>query len=278
MTPTPSTPDPVVTDIDDHVASVCINRPEKRNALDTTTFAALGDIAESLADDKSVRAVVLHGAGSAFCAGLDLSLFRAFAEESAGGERPFADPQSPGSGRRNPGSGQRIVKALRAIPVPVIASVQGPAIGGGLQLALGADIRIAGPEALFSAREIHYGITLDMGGTQLLPDLVGPDRAIEMMMTGRPVDAEEALRIGLATQLADEPLESAFELARTIAGWNPDAVAATKHLVQLSRRATVEEGMAAELDFMAGNIGGPNQTEAVQAFFEQRPPRFDDRS
>ncbi len=268
---------PVLLDVAGHVATVCLNRPEKRNALDEASFAGLVDATETLIDAPGVRAVVLRGAGSAFCAGLDLSMFQAFAAESAAGERPFGDPDKPGSGRRNPGTGQRIIRAIRRIPVPVIAAVQGPAIGGGLQLALAADIRIAGPGARFSAREIEYGLTLDMGGTQLLPRLVGRDRALEMMVTGRYVDTDEALSMGLVTSAADDPVAAAHELAESIAGRNPDAIAATKRLIEMSEHAPVAEGMTVELEVMAANIGGANQTEAVAALFAGRPPAFGDR-
>jgi enoyl-CoA hydratase/carnithine racemase len=268
----------IIVESVDGVASICLNRPDKRNALNDALFDALVAVTESMIADRQIRAVVLLGAGPAFCAGLDLSLFRSFADESQAGERPFGDPNEPGSGRRVPGRGQRIVNALRRIPVPVIAAVHGAAIGGGLQLALGADIRIAGPAAQFAAREIEYGITLDMGGTQLLPRAIGPDRALELIVSGRIVDMDEALRIGLATVGAPDPVAAAFSMASVIAGRSPDAIALSKQLVRMADASPVEDGMAAELDVMAANIGSRNQNEAVRALFERRAPQFVDRS
>lgn len=269
--------EPVLLAIDSGVADLRLNRPDKRNALDDATFAGLIRATDALVADRNIRAVVLRGEGQAFCAGLDFASFRAFAAESEAGERPFGDPGRPGSGRREPGRGQRIVKNLRAIAAPVIAAIQGPAIGGGLQLALGADLRLVGASAVLSAREIQYGITLDMGGTQLLPRLVGSDRALEMIVTGRMVGAAEAVAIGLATALHDDPVAAAFAMAAMISDRSPDAVSLSKRLVRLAETATVDEGMAIELDVMARNIGRRNQVEAVTAFFDKRDPAFVER-
>ena len=266
--------DRVLVSVADGVAEIVLNRPDKRNALDDPLFAALIAATEQLADDREARAVVLTGAGGAFCAGLDFASFASFANEGERGERPFGDPGRAGSGRRNPGTGLRIVQNLRSMRVPVIAAIDGPAIGGGLQLALACDIRIAGPTARLAAKEIDFGITLDMGGTQLLPRLIGADRAMELILSGRVVAADEAYRLGLVTTTADDALAAARDLATSIAGRNPEAVAATKALVRNAERMAPEEGAKAELEMLAWNVGRPNQREATAAYFEKRSPVY----
>ena len=164
----------------------------------------------------------------------------------------------------------------RELAVPVIAAVHGAALGGGFQLALGADIRIVAPDAQLGVFEIRWGIVPDMCGTQLLPPLVGPDVAKELMFTSRLVSGDEAKEIGLATRVADDPRAAAFELAGEIAGRNPDAIKVIKRLVDLSWGMPLVEGLRAEHDLTEDIIGSPNQIEAVRANLEQRPGNFVD--
>jgi enoyl-CoA hydratase/carnithine racemase len=255
--------------IADGVADVRLNRPEKLNALDMALFTALAETAAALADTPAVRVVVLSGAGRSFCAGLDLTAFSAM----AAGERwcPADDPTTTGADGRS--LGQRAVLAWYDLPVPVIAAVRGHALGGGLQLALGADIRLAAPDATFSVYEINWGLTPDMAGTQLLPRLVGPDVAAELTYTGRTVEAAEADRIGLVTRLVEDPLAAARALAARIAAVNPDAVRASKGLLRQAH-GPIEDGLAAERAAMAAIMGSPNQREAAAAGLEKREPRF----
>ena len=261
--------DRVVYTIANGVADVRLNRPEKLNALDMAMFTALAETAAGLADTPEVRAVVLSGEGRSFCAGLDLSAFSSM----AAGERwrPADDPTTTGADGRS--LGQRAVMAWHDLPVPVIAAVRGHALGGGLQLALGADIRIAAPDAVLSVFEINWGLTPDMAGTQLLPRLVGPDVAAELTWTGRRVDAAEADRIGLVTRVVDDPLAAAHALAARIAAVNPDAVRAAKGLLEKAH-GPLEEGLTAERNTMAAIMGSPNQREAAAAGLEKRKPRF----
>jgi len=261
--------DRVQVTMDRGVADVRLVRTDKMNALDDAMFAALVETGEALKNDKSVRAVVLSGAGRSFCAGLDLTAFSAM----AAGERwrPADDPTTTGADGRS--LGQRAVLAWYDLPVPVIAAVRGHALGGGLQLALGADIRLAAPDAVFSVFEINWGLTPDMAGTQLLPRLVGPDVAAELTYTGRTVDAAEADRIGLVTRLVDDPLAAAHTLAARIAAVNPDAVRASKSLLRRAH-GPMEDGLAAERTAMAAVMGSPNQREAAAAGLEKREPRF----
>ncbi len=266
----------VTVQIRDGVADVRLNRPEKINALDPAMFAALGAAGDRLADDPTVRAVVLSGEGRGFCAGLDFSSFQAMAGE----DRPtIADVAGEANPGRRPGlgnRGQHAVWVWAELPVPVIAAVHGVALGGGLQIALGADLRIVAPDARLSVLEIRWGLTPDMTGTYVLPRLVGPDVAKELTWTGRMVEGEEAVRLGLATRVADEPRKEALALAATIAEANPHAVRSAKALLGASLERGAAEQFAAEEQAIGALIGTPNQAEAVRAYFEKRPPVYAD--
>lgn len=254
------------------VADVRLTRPEKRNALDPAMFAALIDAGATVAADTSVRVVVLSGEGPDFCAGLDLASFR----DLARGERPSATVSLPPADGPARATGQRAVHAWQELPVPVIAAVQGNALGGGLQLALGADIRLVTPDASLGVLEVLWGLVPDMTGTQVLPGLVGRDVAMELTLTGRRVDGTEAVALGLATRTAPDPRAAALALATEIAGRNPHAVRWTKRLLGMAGRADLATGFAAEQEAMAELIGSPNQAEAVAARFASRPPDFTD--
>ena len=263
----------VAVTIEGGVADVRLARPEKRNALDPAMFAGLVSTGLALHEDPTVRVVVLSGDGPDFCAGLDFGSFRAMAD----GGRPSAAVALPPSDGPARATGQRAVHVWSSLAVPVIAAVAGNALGGGLQIALGADLRIVAPDAVLSVFEIHWGLVPDMTGTQVLPDLVGRDVAKELTLTGRRVSGTEAVRLGLATRCADDPRAAALALAREIAGRNPDAVRWAKHLLDLGGRVDAATGFAAEQDAMAELIGSANQAEAVAARFAQRDPAFTDR-
>jgi len=269
----------VVTTVTDHVADVRLNRPGSLNAVDDAMFTALIETAARLRADESVRAVVLSGEGRGFCAGLDVTAFRAMREEGAGWRRPDADAAAAAIADVDGlilGRAQRAVLIWTTIPVPVIAAVHGAAVGLGLQLALGADIRMVAPDAKLGALEINWGLAPDAGGTQLLPRLIGPDRAMELCATGRLVTGREAAEIGLVTRLADDPRAAAAELARQIAARNPQAIRSVARLVRLGAQERWQEGLIAERDEMSHNVGSPNQREAVAAAMEKRPPVFTD--
>jgi enoyl-CoA hydratase/carnithine racemase len=262
----------VTMTVSDGVADVRMARPEKRNALDMAMFVGLITVGERLKSEPGVRAVVLSGEGPDFCAGLDFDSFRAMRD----GERrsPQVDlPPGDGPARA---AGQRAAYVWTEIPVPVIAAVSGNALGGGLQIALGADMRIVAPDARLSVLEIRWGLVPDMTGTQVLPELVGRDVAKELTFTGRVVRGDEAVALGLATRVDPDPRGSALELARSIAARNPHAIRAAKRLLDLAGRVNLEAGFAAEQREIAGLIASPNQAEAVAAEFERRAPRFTD--
>jgi enoyl-CoA hydratase/carnithine racemase len=262
----------VTVEIADGVADVRLARPEKRNALDPAMFAGLVNAGERLRNEPGVRVVVLSGEGPDFCAGLDFGSFKAMRD----GERLSATADVPPSDGPAKGVGQRAAHVWTSLPVPVIAAVTGNALGGGLQIALGADIRIVSPDAVLSVFEVRWGLIPDMTGTQVLPELVGRDKAKELTFTGRRVSGTEAVEIGLATRSSDTPRETALAMAREIAGFNPHAVRAAKRLLESSGRVPIEVQLAAEQTEIGALIGSENQKEAVAASFEKRPPQFTD--
>ncbi len=279
--------DRVTIEVTDGVADVRLSRPDKLNALDRAMFEALVDAGDQVAADRRVRAVVLSGEGRGFCAGLDLASFAAMAEPAS---EPASDAGQPDAGQ--PGAGgsitdrmpgritnlfQQAVYTWTEQAVPVIAAVHGVAFGGGIQLALGADLRIVHTEARLSVMEIRWGLLPDMTGAQVLPRIVGLDVAKELVFTGRQVSGEEAARIGLATRVSETPLEDALALAHQIAGRNPDAVRGAKALLDAAGTRPLLESFVEESRLMEGLIGSPNQMEAVRAELEGRTPTFADR-
>lgn len=270
--------DRVQIEIDGGVAHVRLDRPDKMNALDQAMFLAVAEAGERVGADASVRAVVLSGAGRAFCSGLDFGSFQAMADggnDSRGGTDDGASLGAIGeTGDRITHLGQQVAHVWQEVPVPVIAAVHGVALGGGCQIALGADIRICAPDARFSVLEVKWGLIPDMTGTWMLPRLVGLDVAKELTFTGRMVDGPEAVSLGLATRVADDPLDAALALAREIAGKSPEAVRAAKRLLNASGTVPIAEQFAAERAEIGRLIGSPNQVEAVMAGFEKREPRF----
>jgi enoyl-CoA hydratase/carnithine racemase len=261
----------VTCTIDGGVADVRLNRPEKMNALDPAMFAAIVETGERLAADRSVRAVVLSGEGRAFCAGLDMGAFRQMAEKSGLDGDLAARDESRITNR-----GQQTAYVWFSMPAPVIAAVHGVAFGGGLQIAVGADIRIVAPDAQLSLMEARWGLNPDMTGTQLLPRLVGLDVAKELTFTARIVSGMEAVALGLATRAAEDPRGEALRLARDIAAKNPHAIRGSKALLNLAGTVSLAEGFRAEERTIRSLIGSPNQVEAVKANLEKRAPSFVD--
>ena len=269
--------DRVTLSVDDRgIADVRLNRPDKRNALDGAMFLALRDAGERLKSEPGVRVVVLSGAGESFCAGLDFSGFQSMA--GGGGADSAATDGNPGA--ISPGSithlGQQVCWVWQELPMPVLAAVHGHALGGGMQLALGADLRFVHPETKLSVREVHWGLVPDMTGTLFLSSLVRPDVAKELTFTARIVSGREAGELGLATHVTETPYEDAMALAGEIAGRSPDAVRGAKELFNRLVNADAAEQFAEERRVIGGLIGTPNQVEAVMANFENRPPKFTD--
>jgi enoyl-CoA hydratase/carnithine racemase len=274
--------DRVTISVDERgIADVRMNRPEKRNALDGAMFAGLRDAGEQLKARPGVRVVVLSGEGASFCAGLDFSSFDAMAsgERGGGAERASSESDEAPS-NLTPGGithlGQQVAWVWQELPMPVIAAVHGHALGGGIQIALGADIRFVHPDTQLSVREVHWGLVPDMTGTLFLSRLVGIDVAKELTFTARIFSGTEAGRIGLATHVTETPRDDAMALAAEIAGRSPDAVRGAKALLNRLANADAGEQFAEERRVIGGLIGTPNQVETVKANFEQRPPVYTD--
>jgi enoyl-CoA hydratase/carnithine racemase len=264
--------DRVTCKVDGGVADVRLNRPDKINALDPAMFEALVETGDALKKDPSVRAVVLSGEGRGFCAGLDFGSFQQMADSSK--RTGVADLTRREGGIAN--RGQQAAYVWFEMPAPVIAAVHGACLGGGFQIAMACDIRIVAPDVKMSVLEVRWGLSPDMTGTQLMPRVVGLDVAKELTFTGRMVEGDEAVRIGLATRVSDAPLDDALVLAHEIAGKSPQAVRGAKTLLNLAGTVSLEKGFKEEERTIRGLIGTPNQVEAVTAYFEKRAPNFTD--
>lgn len=255
--------------IDDHVAEVMLNRPDKYNALDLDTFSALDEAARSLAGENSVRAVVLHGAGENFCAGIDISVLQ------GEGGRIGAALLDPVEG--SPANiFQRAAYAWRELPVPVICALQGVTFGGGFQIAMGADLRYAAPGTTFSIMESKWGIIPDMSISTTLRNILPPDRVKELAWTAGVFTAEEALQWGVVTAVEDDPLAAARQMASAIRGKSPDAIRRIKRLVNEAWHLSEEDSLALEAELQLQLLGKRNQVEAVRANLEKREPQFVD--
>ncbi|HEY8614630.1 crotonase/enoyl-CoA hydratase family protein [Phenylobacterium sp.] len=267
--------DRVTVDIKDGVADVRLVRTDKMNALDNAMFEALVEAGESLKSNKDVRAVVLSGDGRAFCAGLDMGNFSQMASgERKGGQRSV-DELTKGRTPAGANRAQQCCYVWREVPVPVIAAVHGVAFGGGFQLALGADLRFVTRDAKLAVLEIKWGLVPDMAGIVLMRGLIRDDVARELTWSGRIFSGEEAVQMGLATRVCDDPRADALALAAEIAAKNPDAIRAGKRLLNLAQSdASVSEIFLEETREQVALIGAPNQVEAVKANMEKRAPVF----
>ncbi|HEX4010716.1 MAG TPA: crotonase/enoyl-CoA hydratase family protein [Solirubrobacteraceae bacterium] len=254
--------------VDEHVAVVTLTRPDKHNALDIPMFDQIVAAAQRLATEPGIRAVVLHGEGPSFCSGLDVVSIMA-----AGGGMDGLTDRVHGE---VPNWFQRAAHDWLALPMPVIAALHGTCFGGGLQIALGADIRVAAPDARLSVMEVKWGLVPDMSISRTLPRLVGIDVAKELTFTGRVFDGVEAQRLGVVTRVAADPLAAARELADEIAARSPDAVRAAKRLYEESWTGPPEQTLALEAELQLGLIGSPNQLAAVSAGFTKEPAQFVD--
>lgn len=255
---------------EDGVADVRMVRADKMNALDDAMFEALIAVGKEIAANNKVRAVVLSGEGRAFCSGLDFSRFQAMKK---GALRVNDEREALGPAKV---MAQQTPFVWTWLPVPVIAAVHGFAFGGGCQVAMGADIRIVHPETQMSLMEMKWGLIPDMTGTQQIAGLVRRDIAKELVYTGKIVNGAEAVEIGLATRLSDNPYDDAMALAKEIASKSPHAVRQAKVLMEMSGRVPLEEGFDAEQVAIRSLIGTPNQSEAVSANLEKRAPKFID--
>lgn len=257
------------------VADVKLTRADKRNALDAEMFLAIAEAGERLKTEAGVRVVVLSGDGPSFCAGLDLSSMARIGESKPSDGGANGSPGAMADGRITH-LAQQICWVWQEVPVPVIAAVHGHALGGGIQLALGADIRIVHPDTKMSVREVYWGIVPDMTGTFVLSKLVRPDVARELTFTARVFDGREANELGLVTRLSETPYDDAMSMAADIAGRSPGAVRGAKELFNRLYHDGAAEHFEAERAAISAQVGTPNQAEAVLAGMEKREPNFVD--
>jgi enoyl-CoA hydratase/carnithine racemase len=258
----------VRVEVADHVATVTLNRPDKHNALDVPMLDGILAAAEQLAGESGVRAVVLHGAGPSFCSGLDVAGVMASSPDGTAITQRLHEPA--------PNYFQRAGYEWIRLPMPVIAAIHGNCLGGGLQVALGADIRIATPDARLSVMEAKWGLVPDMSITRTLPRLVGIDVAKELTFTARVLSGEEGARLGVVTRCSEDPLAAAQSLAAEIAARSPDAVRAAKRLFNEAWTGSPEETLSLEAALQEKLIGSPNQIAAVAAGFTKEPAEFVD--
>ena len=263
--------DRVAVSVADHVATVTLSRPDKHNALDRAMFEGIAAAAEEVGTTPGVRAVVLHGDGPSFCSGLDVASFLA---DGPNGFDILLDRQGP----RQANLAQRVATDWLDLPFPVIAAIHGNCFGGGLQIALGADIRIAAPDAALSVMEARWGLVPDMGITQTITRLMPIDVAKELTFTARRVSGEEARELELVTRVAADPLAAAQELAAEIAGRSPDAVRAAKRLYEETWPRPAENALELETELQRSLMGSPNQLEAVRSGMAKEPASFADPS
>lgn len=260
----------VLSQINDQgIATVSLNRPDKMNALNFAMFEDIYSTGQSLKDNKNVRVIVLHGQGKAFCSGLDLSVF-------SSGELGKAPLGSNEIGKA-PNFYQKVAWIWKQIPVPVIAALHGYCFGGGLQIALGADLRYAHPETKLSVMERKWGMIPDMSGTQTLRDLVRLDIAKELTFTGRVVSGNEAEKLGLVTAVAKDPLKKALQVAEDIASTSPDTSVYAKQLFEQTWHGDSEHGLLMEETLQSHLIGSENQLECVFSNMQKRPGKFKNR-
>lgn len=252
----------VRVELRDAVALVTLTRADKHNGMDLAMLEAVRGAARKLCKDRAVRAVILQGDGPSFCAGLDVKVVFGSRRAAATG---FAALWSPVRNRFQDWS-----MDWRDVPAPVIACIHGNCFGAGIQLALGADIRIATPDAKISVMESKWGLIPDMGGAALLRELVPLDVAKELAMTGRILSGHEAHGLGLVTHVAADPMAQALKLAAELATRSPDAVAAAKFLMQDAWGGGESRALSAERRWQRRLLGSRNQRIAVARNLEKK--------
>ena len=246
----------------DGIATVTVNRPDKLNALNLTVIAELTAAFEQLRDDPAVRAVLFTGAGEkAFIAGADIAGLSKL------------DPQAA---RENATRGQRLTLVMEGLGKPVLAAINGFALGGGCELALACTLRVAAEGVRIGQPEVKLGVICGYGGTQRLPRLVGRGRALELLLTGEPIDAAEALRIGLVNRVVprEKLIEETRAIARKILAVGPLAVRRTLEAVGRGMDGALADGMVLEADLFGACFGTRDMKEGTSAFLEKRPPKF----
>ena len=252
--------------VDDHVATITLARPDKRNAMNQAMFLELGEAAERAASDPDVRGVLLLGEGQSFCAGIDLALLAELGGMGAGSTEFGMFIQMA----------QRPFRLLATMGKPTIAAVQGHALGAGFQLALACDLRVASPDARFAILELRYGIIPDLGGSHHLARTAGPAVAKELVWAARTIDAAEAFALGIVNRLVDDDrrMEEAQNLMHQVTSHSPIAVSQAKTLINRANETPIESQFEREALAQAACLQSEDHREAVAAFMEQRTPQF----
>lgn len=259
----------VTCSVEDGIAHVRLDRPDKLNALTLDTIHQLAATARSLRADRTLRAVVLSGEGASFCAGLDFASVLKAPARMAGAflPRPW----------RGTNAFQEACWAWRRLPVPVIAAVQGHCYGGGVQIALAADFRVADPDSEWSVLEARWGLVPDMTGVRTLSELVGIDTAKRLTMTAQRLSGKQAAELGLVTEVASDPVAAAYDLAGELAARSPDAVAAAKRLFDSTRTSSARHTFARERMEQAFLLVAANTRAAREAAFRKVAPEYGPR-
>lgn len=260
----------VVTEIEGPIAHVWLNRPEKLNGITFDVLDGLLDAADRIGADPNVRAVVLEGRGSSFCAGLDFGVVMTDKKKAA---RYFLPNPFKGTNRF-----QQPLWAWRELSVPVIAVTRGHVFGGGIQMALAADFRFTTPDCQWSILEAKWGLVPDMSGTVALAELVGADLAKRLVMTGEVFSGEQAVEYGIASGVAEDPTKPAMELIDQLLTRSPDSVAASKRLLNETRRAKPRQAFALERKLGKAMMKSPNTAVARQAGIAKTEPEFGPRT
>ncbi|WP_166254515.1 crotonase/enoyl-CoA hydratase family protein [Marinobacter salicampi] len=261
--------DRVLLEIDQGIATVTLNRPDKFNSLDMTMFEAIAKTARKLKKERQVRAIILHGAGDAFCAGLDV---KTVSNNPLNFLKLLVKP-----GRRISNLAQDVGYLWRQVPAPVIAATHGYCFGGGFQVALGADFRFSTPDCRFSIMESKWGLIPDMSLTVTLRELIAIDLAKELTMTARQFDGTEAKAMGLVSRVCPDPLTEARQFASELAERSPDAVAASKLLFNRTWSADDKGALDWETRLQKKIIARANQRTAVARNTGDPERQFDDR-
>lgn len=260
----------VTIKIDKHIADVKLNRPEKMNALDENMFKAIVESGEAVRKDPTVRCVVLSGEGKCFCAGMDTANF---SPDHKGG---IFDEPIPSRTHGIANIFQKVAWIWKELPVPVIAAVHGVAIGGGLNIMSGADIKFVTADAKLSIMELKWGLIPDMAGSQLWRHTVREDLIRELTYTHRIFSGKEAVEYGFATHLSENPYDEAMKLAAEISSKNPNAVVKAKKIINEAPYLSAADGLMMESVEQEAISKTENQMEAVMAAVQKRPANFED--
>lgn len=253
--------DDVTSEVDDGIATVTVDRPEVHNAFTRDTIRELADALGDAADDDGVYAIVLTGADGSFCAGADV---RTIPDWTELGEEEYAAFLERVQG---------VVRTLRTAPKPTVAAVEGPAIGAGCDFALACDVRFVGPDAVFREGFVRLGLVPGDGGAWLLPELVGESTAREYLLSGRDVTATDAVDVGLASDVSEDPMDDARAFAAEVRSLPRRAVARTKALIDADE--SFDEHCERAVEYQLECLSDPEREEAVAAFLDDREPDYD---